>query len=205
MSKPPIIPGEGLPDDYNAEQLQNAHHIISNLVEVDPSSVRYGIELAQRLQGVAGAMSLIGLVRGSLEAAGPQLTAEYAPEHTPQVAARYVLNCSVDPETRRGRTIDVEPAKNYGVTVSVRGLTLDGPRISYDATIPNDEIIDSLLMDDPIFWRETRVQSHDFRDRHLAVAHPFSHQLYREDSTQQYLTVVQDLSRELLSASESAA
>lgn len=70
----------------------------------------------------------------------------------------------------------------------------------YEAHIPTDHMLDQILMQEPALWDNVSAAI-DFRGRQSIDAYPFHARFSDEGAAARYLSIVQELSAELLAVS----
>lgn len=192
--------GKPTPDQVTPEQLHQAYVIIEAIGQVNPVNID-PIELVAGLEGLSRALSHVVLSRGSVQItdlapSSPDTEASI----NPSLHISNTLRVFDDPTTRTGMMFVVQPENQYtGATLGLHSATPDDVLTVCDVTLPNQANIDALESEDPLFWSDQFAIARDFRQGKPDNSFPF-HAVYgQEGDSEDYLRIVQLLTKRLLS------
>jgi len=168
-------------------------------------------ELALGLQGVSRAVSTIARAYGGVEPSSAEyLFGDALPELSQEwpglSLTETVMRCYLTQGPWAGKLLVAHAAHGadgaqLGVHHAVRttSRTYLPPAVTHDAIIPDDKVLDVLLMREPATWREgDEYYARDFRGNERVVARPFRFDPVSEQNDAAiYTRVLQSLAGEL--------
>ncbi len=190
-------------DQVTTEQLNRSRAVVARVCELDTRTID-ATRLAERLQGLSRAISDIVLARGEIEVTHFKGLPEYVPGVTPEIFVSNVLRRHASPETRTGRGFTAVPGEGLaGASMSVKEVFVDDALHIYEASIPPDRVIDAFLMGEPdpdLAYLCVAAQDWRIAGKNPVSATPF-YRPHDYSAPGQYLSIVQELSLELLAVS----
>jgi hypothetical protein len=175
---------------------------------IEPETVADGVQLAERLQGVARAVSAVVMRVGWAE---PSPTDQLLPELADIWPAsadpyeRYVVRTPAVYGPQAGKVFFARSLDYYGVRMGIHHEAITSAHdvvrpteVTHDIMIPSDRAIDTLLSQEPCFWDNADDYARDVRSGEVNVAYPFSSRYFTHNAAASYLDVAQDLSDQLL-------
>lgn len=193
--------GKPLPDQVTTERLRESVQVVRDVVEVDPQEITDSLVLAERIRGVAAAISDIVLSKGAFETTNLTQAEAYNPNTMPASYVSNILRRYQNPDTREGRMFVAQPDRGVGATLGVHMIEGSSQRITHEIFVPSERNIYDLLGEEPALWSEMGPHSQDFRSGRPAPAYPFHNRFYDDGAPQRYFRLLQELSTDLLDAS----
>jgi len=204
--------GRAQPDQVTTARLQEARLMVADICELDIASVPDSVGLITHLQGISDAISDIVIARGDVEADNNQRLSVVLKAGRASVTTYNILRCSDRSDPYLTRVFTAQPARDAGIPIGVQGASMGTAYVGAGTHLPinqihlpTDEQLSALQAEEPSFWQEMMVHSLDRRDALLGkpgLAYPFDSRHFTGTAIQQYLSVLQELSTELLIVSD---